>query len=280
VIQRLALHERVAEDFRTAAVDGTAADGATLRKYEPGYTPDAHELLYLDLKAEPEVATTVAEVGRVGDAELFAEADEVVDALRFYVIVVGAAGGRQAVLFRGYSPKKELSRRPGFALMLQRGSYDRLARKVFLFDDEIDCFAWDERMFVRNVAAFQRIFRYFEQLRVRAAVTVEAVMARVPIGNADAFRAACTEQLPMMAKVAQIARKPYLSRIGMADMRRAIDEFGLDIKIVAEAGTEKLLFESEPRKRWLILKLLDDDYLGSVMSREKYEVNSKVSLRA
>jgi len=29
--------------------------------------------------------------------------------------------------------------------------------------------------------------------------------------------------------------------------------------------------KSKPKKRWIILKLLDDDYLGSIMTREKYE---------
>ena len=33
------------------------------------------------------------------------------------------------------------------------------------------------------------------------------------------------------------------------------------------------------QKRWLILKLLDDDFLASVMTNQKYEVNSKSALR-
>ena len=61
----------------------------------------------------------------------------------------------------------------------------------------------------------------------------------------------------------------------MQDMRRAIDEFHLDVQIVQDSGQEKLLFEASLEKRWLILKLLDDDYLGSIMTHEKYEVNSK-----
>jgi hypothetical protein len=40
----------------------------------------------------------------------------------------------------------------------------------------------------------------------------------------------------------------------------------------------KLLFEGSLARRWLILKLLDDDYLGSTMTHEKYEVNSKSAL--
>jgi hypothetical protein len=278
VIQRLNLHDEVAKDFRAVAVAATSArDDLVLRAYEPGYKPDANELLSLDLEVEPEVSAVVDQVSQVAEAEQFTEDDEIVSHLRFYALVVGAAGARQAVLFRAYSPKKELSRRPGLALMLQKGSYTRLVRKVFLFDEEVDCFAWEGFMFVRNVASFQSMFGYFERLRARAAETVKALVARVPISNTEAFAAACTKHLPMMAKVAQIARKPYLARIGMKEIRRAIDAFPeLGIRIVQDGG-EKLLFEPEPKKRWRILKLLDDDYLGSVLTQERYEVNSKVA---
>jgi len=83
----------------------------------------------------------------------------------------------------------------------------------------------------------------------------------------------------MLSKLAQIARKPYLQRVTMQDIRRTIDEFQLDLRIVEENGEEKLLFEPGTKKRWLLLKLLDDDYLGSVMTNQKYEVNSKSALR-
>lgn len=107
---------------------------------------------------------------------------------------------------------------------------------------------------------------------------VDSIMERVPLSNIDEFRAQCTGQMQMMAKLAQIVRKPYLPNITMQDIRRTIDEFALDVDIVNENGEDRLLFDASPRKRWLILKLLDDDYLGSIMTRQKYEVNSKSAL--
>jgi Domain of unknown function (DUF4868) len=107
---------------------------------------------------------------------------------------------------------------------------------------------------------------------------VTAVLAQIPISNAEAFRAAGTGQMQMMSKLAQISRKPYLAQVTMQDIRRTIDEFRLDVRIVEEDGQEKLLFEANPNKRWLILKLLDDDFLGSIMTNQKYEVNSKSAL--
>lgn len=133
-------------------------------------------------------------------------------------------------------------------------------------------------LFIYSVAAFQRIFKYFDELRSKADETVTAVLARIPVSNADEFRAAGTGQLQMMSKLAQIARKPYLNQITMEAIRWTINEFHLDVQIVQENGREKLLFEPNPNKRWLILKMLDDDFLGSIMTNQKYEVNSKSAL--
>jgi hypothetical protein len=82
----------------------------------------------------------------------------------------------------------------------------------------------------------------------------------------------------MLSKLAQIAEKPYLSKITMTDIKRVITKFGIDVTIAKEAGVEKLVFEGSPAKRWNILKLLDDDYLNSMMTRLKYASNSKIQI--
>ena len=74
-----------------------------------------------------------------------------------------------------------------------------------------------------------------------------------------------------------IASKPYLAQIGMVDIRRAIDEHGLPVEVVQNNGQEMLIFDPDPSRRWILLKLLDDDYLNSVMTHLRYEVNSKIT---
>jgi hypothetical protein len=277
LIQRLNLRQDLAAEFLSAAKDSVPPVGpqVRLRPYEAGYKPDSDEIMYIDLSQNAAIASQIAEFSQVQQAELFHEDDEIIDSLRFYAIVVSPNARRRAVFFRAYSPKKELTRRAGFAALLSRGSYDKVESKIFLFDHDTDCFSWDGYLFIHNVGAFQRIFGYIEELRARANATVDAVLAQIPVSNAEAFRTNCTGQLQMMSKLAQIARKPYLARVTMQDMRRTIDDFHLDVQIVRENGQEKLLFEGGLEKRWLILKLLDDNYLGSTMTHEKYEVNSK-----
>jgi hypothetical protein len=280
VLQRLNLRQNLAAEFLEASRTAVPPvnEDLVLKQYDPGYRPESHELVYVDLAQRAEIAEQVRQMSQVQNAELFREDDDIVDHLRFYGIVVSPTARRHAVFFRTYSPKKELTRSARFAALLNRGAYDKIDTKIFLFDHGVDCFSWDGYMFIRNVGAFQRIFRYFKELRARAGETVDTVVAQIPISNIADFRAAGTGQLQMMSKLAQIARKPYLNRVTMQDIRRTIDEFGLDVRIVQDNGQEKLLFEPGAKKRWLILKLLDDDYLGSIMTNQKYEVNSKSAL--
>jgi len=280
VLQRLNLRRELAAEFLSAARDSVpvANEEVRLRAYEPGYKPDPDEITYMDLAQNQVIAEQIQDVSQVHQAELFHEDDDIIDNLRFYAVVVSANARRRAIFFRTYSPKKELTRRAGFAALLSRGSYDKVNSKIFLFDQATDCFAWDGYLFIHNVGGFQRIFGYFDELRGRANATIDIVLAQIPVSNADAFRATCTGQLQMLSKLAQIARKPYLQRVTMQDIRRTIDEFRINVQIVQQNGQEKLLFEGDFAKRWLILKLLDDDYLGSIMTNEKHEVNSKSAL--
>lgn len=66
----------------------------------------------------------------------------------------------------------------------------------------------------------------------------------------------------------------------MVDIRRAIAEHGLPVEVVQNDGQEMLVFDPDPSRRWILLKLLDDDYLNSVMTHLKYEVNSKITRSA
>jgi len=277
LIQRLNLTEELSWEFLSAARDSTPSVGreVRLRPYEAGYKPDADEIVYVDLRQNETISEQIQPFSQVQRAELFHEEEKVIDSLRFYAVVVSPSARRRAVFLRNYSPKKELTRRAGFAALLRRGSYDKVESKIFLFDSETDCFAWDGYLFIHNVGAFQRIFGYLDELKAKANATIDAVLAQIPITNHEQFRATCTGQLQMMSKLAQIAGKPYIARVTIADIRRTIQAFHLDVQIVQENGHEKLLFEGSLEKRWLILKLLDDDYLGSIMTNEKYEVNSK-----
>src|SRR6266480_5429688 len=110
VFQRLTLADPVSAQF-LQEVSNTVAEieELTLLEHDPGYKPEDDELCYIPLSKSDLAAKAVGSFASLDQVELFRESEEVIDNLRFYATVV-QNGLRQAVFFRAFSPKNELTR--------------------------------------------------------------------------------------------------------------------------------------------------------------------------
>jgi hypothetical protein len=287
VFQRLTLEDSVSKEFGDDAIKAFAnGDNFTLVKYEAGYKPDDDELCYLAFDESADVKKIIESIIdcalNFNDVELFKEDEDIIDSLRFYVVVANghsADGSPENALFmRTFTPKNELAR-SGWKAIIQRGDfYNKVKEKIFMFDQESDCLAWHGYVFIKNVTQFERIFQYFEALKATADQTIATISPRLPIANFDEFKKACLANPLMLSKIVQFSKKPYLATVTMDDIKQTIKDFGLPIDTKTEGDQEKLVFDPSPSKRWLILKLLGDDYLGSTMTKLKYASNSKIQM--
>jgi hypothetical protein len=284
VFQRLTLAESVSKEFGDDAIRAFA-DGEELDlvKYEAGYKPADNELCYLpvdDSELVKKVVDSIIECASNFNAvELFKEKDDVIDNLRFYVVIVkghSASGStRHALFLRTFSRRNELTRSGWKGIMQSGDFYNKVTKKIFMFDEESDCLVWRDHVFIKNLTQFERIFQYFEALQKTARQTIASVSVHLPISNLNDFKQACLGNPLMLSKLAQIAKKPYLASVTMNDIKRTIKDFALQIEITPD---DELVFDPSPSKRWLILKLLGDDYLGSTMTKLKYASTSKIQL--
>ncbi len=287
IFQRLTLTDPVSKEFGDDATEAFAGgENLTLVKYEAGYKPDDDQLCYLSLDESDDVKKVVDSIlesaSNFNDVELFKENEQIIDNLRFYVVAVkgnSADGASESALFmRTFTPKNELTR-SGWKGIIQSGDfYNKVKEKIFMFDQESDCLAWHGYVFIKNVNQFQRIFQYFEALKTTADQTIASISPRLPISNFDEFKKTCLANPLMLSKIVQFSKKPYLATVTMDDIKQTIKDFGLSIETTTEGGQEKLVFDPSPSKRWLILKLLGDDYLGSTMTKLKYASNSKIQM--
>ncbi|MDQ3815238.1 MAG: DUF4868 domain-containing protein, partial [Armatimonadota bacterium] len=196
-----------------------------------------------------------------------------VSGLRFYVIVVEGDGGEPLYCFRSYNKQKELSRSRHFAVLLSAGHFNRVREPLLLFDQDIDCISQGRHMYVFKKSNFQKIFRFFEMMLATAEETLKVIKAKIPITNFDEFHQACQGHLQMMAKLKNIAGKDYLNRITMADLQKVITKCKLKVQVENRGGKDMLVFDAA--NKWELLRLLDDDYLESLMTGQSYEVTGK-----
>jgi hypothetical protein len=166
-----------------------------------------------------------------------------------------------------------LSRSRFFAMVFRLGIYDRVVEPAFLFDHHIDCVSYSGMMFIFKKENFYEIFRFFETIRRVAEETLDTIRATVPMLNFDEFAKDCEGHLAKLEKLRNIAAKPYWGKITIEDIKKVIKKNNLSVQIAQTNAGEKLVYD--PSDKWVLLKLLDDDYLWSLMSEHSYEVSGK-----
>lgn len=248
-----------------------------LLKYDAGAMNRPDEIEYLTPDSESGIWDQFAAAQSIPNLPVFKAEDAFIANLHFYVIVVDL-NGEQALFFRSYTRQNELSRSSRFGFRLSNTVFNEIREPTFLFDMHLDCAVFRDVLYVFQKNNFHQIFRYFERVREAGREALRTVSQRVKIDNFDQFSALCEGELNMLAKLKNIAAKDYLQRVTMKDIQRVIKKFKLPAVIAVRNGEERLVFDPQAKDRWLILRILDDDYLGSVMTRLNYEANSKRAL--
>jgi hypothetical protein len=278
-IRRLALDDEVAELFRSAALAyARRLQRAELLPFDPSYPLNRAQAGTLQLGSSAELLSTLNLFRDPLNIQLLVGESGILDHLSFYVLALQGENDF-AFFFRVFSPKRELTRTNKIAAILKGEKFVAVKQNGFLFDDDFDCVIWRGTVFVTNVGSFARIFDYYRELRRRAEGALDSIETRIPISNFDDFKDACIGQPQMLAKLAAVSQRSYFASLTFADIKRTINEFSLDVEVVADGSSEALVFDPRPQRRWLIPHLLDDDYLRSLMTGSDYEAGSKVSLK-
>jgi hypothetical protein len=278
--ERMKITEEMADEFR-GVVKGLVEryssewepDDLLFPQFAIQSKPEAFEIPRIDLSAYNILLEQVQPLLSLAGMEVFEEDKQFVSDLRFYVITVQPVVGDPIYFFRSYTPMKRLYRSPILAAWLHNGSYDRVTEPLFLFDQDIDCVSRSGIMFIFDQTNFQSIFRFFEEVRTAARDALDAIKISVPIQNFDEFAQDCEKNIVKLRKLKNIANKPYLSKITMDHIKMVIKRNNLPISTVGADENEMLVYDK--KNRWMILKLLDDDYLWSMLTEQSYEVTGK-----
>ena len=243
-----------------------------LHEFTGGYKPDSHEIEWLNYN-DNEIIEALCEVPAPAAIPLVDLDDNAFfKNLRFYTLII-ENGEQKHLFFRRYGKSKELTRSKNLFVRFVGERYERLKEPTFQFDDKFDVVIHNGYLFSFNKNNFQHIFKYYEMLRASAQQSLDTIEAAIPIANFQGFQTTCMNHLQKLAKLRNIASKPYLAAVTMDDIKNVINTYGLQIDVVVENGEERIAFDES--NKWAILNLLDDAYLSSMMTGINYEANSK-----
>ncbi len=286
--QQLQLAPTLAQRFQeivAAALDKVMAgveDGGNIGDYNTGAELHEDVLWHLHVVEGQNVARQRDPLSSCKDFEIFEEHKDFIKGLRYYVVSLQARDNPEAPFihaFRFFGEGFELNRKRWAAIRTGRGRgyYEALQAHGFLFDNEIDCFCYENDMFVLNKDTFQKIFRFYEQAQEDARRSLYSLQQRIPISNVDEFVAACDRDARLAVKLADLEKQPYTHALTMAHVKRIINRNGLPIEIIEKDGREMLVFTTA--NKWIMLHLLSDDFLDSPMTGLGYKTSNKVVMK-
>jgi Domain of unknown function (DUF4868) len=193
-----------------------------------------------------------------------------------------APDGRHATFYRIADTLLQIRKAKWLGLVQQNGVYGRVEpADILLMRTDFEVVVVAGYAFFWKKATFERAFGFLEQLKAESLATFNSVTTSLRIDGMDELRKACTTQPQMMAKMSSIKRNmdadpEYAAAMTMPKLIDYVKKHPhVDIAIVGSESRSRFVFDPTPARRFQLLKLLDDDFLYSVLTKRDYEAGSK-----
>jgi len=273
VPQRLGVTESLSGEFRRRAIARIEGEASTrVVDYDPGHRPELGEIAAVALDDVPGLAVLCAEANADGLASFSGREED-----RRRLILYGVALGRgddTIVCFQQFTPRFTLKTDKLLYLIHRDGIYGELEEDGFAFDLDFDLFVSGGFAFAIKKDILERVLGYAEEVRAEARKIAQAIVTKLPMANSDDFVNACAKDLRFARKAAAIVGRSTFDILNLERVRDHATKHDVAFSLDDQS---RIVFSNLPAERWLLLKLLDDDYLESSMTDSLYEVNSKLA---
>lgn len=265
----------IAQDTRASTQDGT------LIAYGPAVLVPPQHWMYVSID-EAVVLNEIENLVKAHDLLPFAASDEQSSMTKLLVASFTTSDQRSVSFYRVADSMTQLKKSKFLGLIQEGDVFSRLdPAGVLLLRTDFDVVVIDGYAFFTKKLTFERAFGFLDQLKMESLRTFQTVTSNLAIDGIEALAQACTSQSQMMAKMSSIRRNleadpGYAAAMSMENLLRYIEDHPhVDIDIVGSGRDRRMVFDPRPARRFQILKLLDDDFLRSVLTEREYEASSK-----
>lgn len=266
----------IAQETRNALVE------STLLTYEPAVVvPDHGHRMHVPQDRAAVLADCEREVRRL-DLPPFHHSTDMAR-IKMVCARFTTDDGTVVTFYRVADAMLQLKESKLLGLVFTGSEYTKLEpANVLLLRRSFDVVVVDGYAFFEKKATFERSFGFLDELKRESKMTFKAVTKNLRIRNMDELEKACTSQPAMMAKMASIKRSmtedaEYANAMTMERLVEYIKAHRhIDIEVRGAGPDAEMVFDPAPRRRFQIVKLLDDDFLRSTLTARQYEAGSKV----
>lgn len=194
--------------------------------------------------------------------------------------------GETLYLFRKYDPKRVL-KKGIISKIIHEGRYGKSDDNLLLIDPNFDALLYIEpedeepsegtensleRVFIFNRRNFEFLFSFTEYYENEVANNETKIGSREIVSNLSTLIDFCKKNSNMARKMVRIIQGGFYEDMTSDSIQTTVNDYNLnDISFDSDG---KIVVNND--NTWTVLKILDDDYLESGNTSNKYESHSKV----
>ena len=185
-------------------------------------------------------------------------------------------------LFRKYTPKKLLEKGKVSCLIGRFGQFEKLNGQAIAFDSHYDAALLIESQVpeapeqLRNLLIFSRgsfesFFSFIDEYRREIENNLNDLTKKQIMEDVSQIVETCSEDSRTIKKLAKILTTQTFNSLTPKNIEKTIRDYDLPVTLNSEGKIQVV-----KEHIWIILRILDDDYVESKATRNKYESRSKV----
>ena len=185
-----------------------------------------------------------------------------------YAIKIGNSG---ITLFRKYTEKRILDIKGWIPLFVQNGVFNKLTDSILTIDKDIDCIYYDGKMFILDKTHFEKIFSFMDKFILEIDANICHLEEKSLVDDITALQELCKSDPRKIKKLNKVLKSDILNSLNTKRISEINRQYNLDLDFTEDG---KIIVSH--KNIWTVLRVLDDEYLESSMTDNKYEVHSKV----
>lgn len=133
---------------------------------------------------------------------------------------------KKLVWFRKYSKGKVLKKGFRDAVLFKDGKFSKIEHDVFQIDENVDCFIWNEEIYISQHHYFEKIFSYEDQYEEKYGEALEAFKQFTYIDHESLEQYVQTDSM-QKRKLAAIMKNGVFEKYGFSEVASTIEKYGL-----------------------------------------------------
>lgn len=154
--------------------------------------------------------------------------------------------------------------------------YDLFEQAVITIPEKIDCLWYDDTIYVFRSRRFEDIFDYLEQYKRHANTVLSGIdESELNIHNMDEFVESIESDRRALRKMESVRKRGLYEDMEQSEIEDVVDEFDLGVEVEKNADGEWGITIPDLRKKWDVIRLLNDDHVVSYVTDLQYQVYGK-----